>query len=104
MTKPTRILAAVDFSDRSRVALALAARLACRFDAELRVMHAQEPLLAAAAESRGIDLTSETEDELRAIVANTGRHRNAAYTSTLWSARHRLASPRRPNTSLRTSS
>jgi nucleotide-binding universal stress UspA family protein len=71
MTTPSRILAAVDFSDRSRVALAFAARLACRFDAELHVMHAQDPLLSAAAESRGIDLTRETEDELRAVVANT---------------------------------
>lgn len=71
MRNVNRILAAVDFSDRSRVALAFAARLACRFDAELHVMHAQEPLLSAAAESRGIDLTSETEEELRSIVANT---------------------------------
>ena len=71
MNQPSRILAAVDFSDRSRVALAFAARLACRFEAELHVMHAQDPLLSAAAQSRGIDLTRETEDELRASVANT---------------------------------
>jgi len=71
MMSLNRILAAVDFSDRSRVALAFAARLACRFDAELHVMHAQDPLLSAAAESRGIDLISETQDELRSVVANT---------------------------------
>ena len=71
MTSLNRILAAVDFSDRSRVALDFAARLACRFDAELHVMHAQDPLLSAAAESRGINLTHETEDELRAFVADT---------------------------------
>jgi nucleotide-binding universal stress UspA family protein len=71
MTKPARILAAVDFSDRSRVALGFAARLALRFGAELHVMHAQDPLLSAAAESRGIDLTGDTEQELRAVVAET---------------------------------
>jgi nucleotide-binding universal stress UspA family protein len=66
-----RILAAVDFSDRSRVALGFAARLACRFDAELHVMHAQDPLLSAAAENRGIDLGRETEDALRGFVGDT---------------------------------
>jgi nucleotide-binding universal stress UspA family protein len=71
MKGPNRVLAAVDFSDRSQVALAFAARLACRFDAELHVMHAQDPLLSAAAESRGFDLVRETEDELRELVANT---------------------------------
>lgn len=71
MTSPQRILAAVDFSDRARTALGFAARLACRFDAELHVMHAQDPLLSAAAESRGIDLARETEDELRRFVGDT---------------------------------
>jgi len=71
MRNPNRILAAVDFSDRSRVALGFAARLARRFDAELHVMHAQDPLLSAAAENRGIDLARETEDELRAFIADT---------------------------------
>lgn len=66
----SRILAAVDFSDRSRVALRFAARLAMHFDAELHVMHAQAPLLAAAAESRGIDLVRDTEDELRSFAAD----------------------------------
>jgi nucleotide-binding universal stress UspA family protein len=68
---PRRILVAVDFSDRSRAALRFAARLANRFDAELHVMHAQDPFLSAAAESRGIDLTRETEDELRVFIAET---------------------------------
>ena len=47
MMKLARILAATDFSDRSLVALGFAARLACRFGAELHVMHAQDPLLSA---------------------------------------------------------
>jgi nucleotide-binding universal stress UspA family protein len=68
---PNRILAAVDFSDRSRIALGFAARLACQFDAELHVMHAQDPLLSAAAESRGLNLASDTENELRAFVGDT---------------------------------
>jgi nucleotide-binding universal stress UspA family protein len=68
---PNRILAAVDFSDRSQVALGFAARLACQFNADLHVMHAQDPLLSAAAQHRGIDLARETEDELRASVAAT---------------------------------
>lgn len=66
-----RILAAVDFSDRSRVALGFAARLACRFRAELHVLHAQDPLLSAAAEASGMNLARESEDELRALVAAT---------------------------------
>lgn len=69
--KPGHILAAVDFSDRSRVALQFAARLACQFQAELHVMHAQDPLLAAAAEQRGLDLVRETEDELRVLASAT---------------------------------
>jgi nucleotide-binding universal stress UspA family protein len=67
--RPQRIVAAVDFSDRSCVALGVAARLACRFGAELRVLHAHDPLLAAAAESRGLDLAADTEQELRLLVA-----------------------------------
>ena len=66
-----RILAAVDFSERSRTALEFAARTACQFDAELHVMHAQDPLLSAAAESRGINLVTDTENELRGFVADT---------------------------------
>jgi nucleotide-binding universal stress UspA family protein len=71
MRAPDRILAAVDFSDRSRVSLGFAGRLACTFNAELRVMHALDPLLSAAAENRGINLAAETEDELRSFAAGT---------------------------------
>lgn len=66
-----RILAAVDFSERSRVALGFAARLAGQFKADLHVMHAQDPLLTAAAEHHGINLARDTEDELRTFVAAT---------------------------------
>ena len=64
MIPPKSILAAVDFSDSSRVALDFAARLARHSGATLHVLHAEEPLLAAAANASGIDLTRETREEL----------------------------------------
>jgi universal stress protein A len=63
------ILAAVDFSEPSRVALEFAARLANQHGATLHVLHAQDPLLAAAAQSEGIDLVHETRDELGRFTA-----------------------------------
>ncbi len=71
MIPPARILAAVDFSESSRTALAFAARLTGTAGAELHVMHAEEPLLAAAARTRGLDLSAELRDELRAFVSGT---------------------------------
>ena len=67
---PRAILAAVSFSDSSRVALALAARLARHCDAELHVVHVEDPLLDAAARYAGIDLSTETQAELRRFVAS----------------------------------
>jgi len=64
MTPARSILAAVDFSEPSRVALDFAARLANHCGATLHVLHAQDPLLAAAAQSEGIDLVRESRDEL----------------------------------------
>jgi universal stress protein A len=61
------ILAAVDFSERSRVALTCAARLAKQAHAQLHVLHVLDPLLAAAAQSTGVDLTRETRAELGAF-------------------------------------
>ena len=58
------ILAAVDFSESSRVAFDFAARLANHCGASLHVLHAQDPLLAAAAQSEGIDLIRESRNEL----------------------------------------
>jgi nucleotide-binding universal stress UspA family protein len=58
------ILAAVDFSEPSRVAFEFAARLANHCGGTLHVLHAQDPLLAAAAQSEGIDLIRESRSEL----------------------------------------
>ena len=66
---PRAILAAVSFSDSSRVALVLAARLARHCDAELHVLHVEDPLLDAAARYEGIDLSTETYAELQRFVA-----------------------------------
>ncbi len=71
MLPPTRILAAIDFSEPSRTALDFAARLAVQCAAELHVMHAEDPLLAAAARSRGLDLATESREALRAFIADT---------------------------------
>lgn len=68
MIPPRSILAAVDFSDSSSVALAFAARLARQCGAALHVLHAEDPLLSAAAHHRGIDLSSETREALQALV------------------------------------
>ncbi len=69
MIPPRTILAATDFSDASRGALAFAARLARHCDAALHIAHAEHPLLSAAAERSGIDLAAETREELRRIIA-----------------------------------
>jgi nucleotide-binding universal stress UspA family protein len=71
MIPPRVVLTAVDFSDGSRAALAFAARLATQARAELHVLHAEDPLLHAAAQHEGRDLTRETLDELRTFVDNT---------------------------------
>jgi universal stress protein A len=61
---PRCILAAVDFSESSRVALDFAGRLATHCHSELHVLHAEDLLLAAAAKSAGVDLPDETRGEL----------------------------------------
>ena len=68
MFPPRAILAAVDFSAPSRAALTYAARLAKHVDAQLRVLHAEDPLLAAAASTAGIDLAAEAREELLQFV------------------------------------
>jgi nucleotide-binding universal stress UspA family protein len=55
MMPPRAIVAAVSFSESSRVALVLAARLARHCGAELHVLHVEDPLLDAAARHEGID-------------------------------------------------
>ena len=63
------ILAAVDFSDPSRVALDFAARLASQSRAALHVLYVLDPLLSAAADARGIDLSRESREELERFTA-----------------------------------
>ena len=70
MIPPTRVLAAVDFSETSRVALTMAARLARQCRAELLVLHVEDPLLAAAAEARGLDIAAETRREIDAFITS----------------------------------
>ena len=69
MLPPRAVLAAVDFSESSRRALALAARLAQHCGATLHVLHAEDPLLFAAAAEARVDLTAETRDELKRFLA-----------------------------------
>ena len=69
MIPPRIIVAATDFSEPSRVALVLAARLARHCRAALHVLHAEDPLLAAAADHAGIDLARETKEELQRFIA-----------------------------------
>lgn len=69
MMPPRAIVAAVSFSESSRVALVLAARLARHCGAELHVLHVEDPLLDAAARHQGIDLSRETHVELLRFVA-----------------------------------
>ena len=64
MIPPRTILAPVDFSDASRASLHCAATLARRWGATLHVVHALDPLLATAAQTRHIDLVAGTRDEL----------------------------------------
>ena len=68
MIPPRIVLAAVDFSESSRSALVCAARLAKHAGARLHVVHAQDPLLASAARSAGIDIDAETRGELSAFM------------------------------------
>ena len=68
---PRTILAAVDFSEPSRVALEFAARLANQCHATLHVLHVEDPLLAAAARTEGLDLSRETREELAGFTAGS---------------------------------
>ena len=70
MIPPRAILAAVSFSDTSRVELMLAARLARHCGADLHVLYVEDPLLDAAARRAGIDLSISTQRELQRFVAD----------------------------------
>jgi nucleotide-binding universal stress UspA family protein len=69
MIPPRSILAAVDFSDPSRIAMEFAARLAHHCGAALHVLHVQDPLLSAAATAQGLDLVRDSRDELARFAA-----------------------------------
>jgi nucleotide-binding universal stress UspA family protein len=71
VTLPRCILVAVDLADCSKTALRFAARFARHASATLHVMHALDPHVSAAAERRGANLASESEDELRRLVGDT---------------------------------
>jgi nucleotide-binding universal stress UspA family protein len=71
MIPPRIVLVAIDFSDSSRGALALAVRLAHDSGAALHVLHAEDPLLAAAAAIRGFDLHRDTTAQVEAFLAET---------------------------------
>ena len=64
MLPPRIVLAAVDFSESSRTALIFAARFARHTKARLHVIYAQDPLLAGAARSAGVDIEAEARAEL----------------------------------------
>jgi nucleotide-binding universal stress UspA family protein len=70
MIPPRSILAAIDFSAPSRVALACAARLANTCHASLHVLHAEDPQLTAAAGALDQALSHEIREELAAFVAS----------------------------------
>lgn len=84
MIPPKRVLAAVDFSETSRVALTMAARLARQCHAELHVLYALDPLLAAGARSAGIDLHRESREELGTFV-------QSAFPAADWAPLHHTA-------------
>jgi nucleotide-binding universal stress UspA family protein len=69
MIPPRAILAAISFSETSRVELVLAARLARHCGADLHVLYVEDPLLDAAARRAGIDLAASTHRELHRFVA-----------------------------------
>jgi nucleotide-binding universal stress UspA family protein len=71
MIPPRTILAATDFSDASTAALVCAARLARHCQAALHVVHAEDPLLDAAAGHTGLNLAAQTREELERVIAAT---------------------------------
>jgi nucleotide-binding universal stress UspA family protein len=71
MMPPTRVLAAVDFSDTSRTALSCAARLARHCEGELHIVHVPPLFLTASAFGLSTAFAAEIYDDLRAFVNAT---------------------------------
>jgi nucleotide-binding universal stress UspA family protein len=86
MMPPRSVLAAVDFSQPSRVALEFAARLTQQCQATLHVLHVENPLLTAAARAQGIDLIRDAREELARFTAAT------TAVGTLAATRHHVVS------------
>ncbi len=70
MIPPRRILATTDFSAASKTAVTFAACLAKQCRATMHLLHAENPLLAAAAREAGIDLNRETREALQEFMAS----------------------------------
>jgi nucleotide-binding universal stress UspA family protein len=83
MMPPRSLLAAVDFSEPSRVALEFAARLAKQCQATLHILHVENPLLAAAARAEGIEVSREAREELASFTAGTAAAGNPSSTRDL---------------------
>ena len=72
MIPPHNILASTDFSEASRVAVIFAACLAKQCHATFHLLHAEDPLLAAAAQHAGIDLNRDTREALQDFIGAAG--------------------------------
>lgn len=71
MLPPARVLAAVDFSEGSRVALSCAARLARHCDGQLHIVHVPPRLMHAPAFELAAAITAGINADLRAFVSAT---------------------------------
>jgi len=67
MFPPHRMLAAVDFSEPSRTALQMAARLAAQCHGELHVVYAEDPLICAAARAVHVRPWDDAREQLAAF-------------------------------------
>ena len=71
MIPPRSILATTDFSEASRVAVVFAACLAKTCDATFHLLHAEDPLLTAAARLASIDLSADTRAALQEFIGTS---------------------------------
>jgi len=69
MFPPTTILAGVDFSEPSRAALHMAARLAAHCRAQLHVLYAEDPLICGAARAAHVRPCEDARAELDAFIS-----------------------------------
>jgi nucleotide-binding universal stress UspA family protein len=69
MLPPKTILTTTDFTDATRPGLLAAAQLAAATGAALHVVHAEEPLLAAAAQHANLEIAKQTREALQTFAA-----------------------------------